>query len=109
MFSFSEINCEHPGSINNGDIHGTTYTYGVTVSYTCHGDYLFVDGSSSRTCQLSALWSGSKPRCACKFDCYVQEYISKKQILRFKEIELRVGHFRNKYTLETHHRFLFCQ
>ena len=63
---FSEINCGHPGSIKNGDIHGTTYTYGTTVSYTCHGGYLLVDGSSSRTCQLSAIVSGTKPRCACK-------------------------------------------
>ncbi|CAC5361881.1 unnamed protein product [Mytilus coruscus] len=60
----AQINCGNPGSISNGNLNGGTFTYGRTVRYTCHSRYLLVGGSSSRRCQLGALWSGRKPRCA---------------------------------------------
>ncbi|CAG2248857.1 unnamed protein product [Mytilus edulis] len=64
-----QVNCGNPGSISNGNLHGGTFTYGSTVRYTCHSGYLLVGGSSSRSCQLSELWSGRKPRCAYYNSC----------------------------------------
>ncbi|XP_052070060.1 fibropellin-3-like isoform X3 [Mytilus californianus] len=64
-----QVNCGNPGSISNGKLNGGTFTYGSTVRYTCHSEYLLVGGTSSRRCRLSALWSGTKPRCAYYNSC----------------------------------------
>ncbi|CAG2248856.1 unnamed protein product [Mytilus edulis] len=65
----AEVNCGYPGYISHGKLHGSTFTYGRTVRYTCDSGYLLVGGSFSRRCQLSALWSGRKPRCAYYNSC----------------------------------------
>ncbi|CAC5361885.1 unnamed protein product [Mytilus coruscus] len=51
------VNCGNPGSI------------GSTVTYTCQTGYLLLDGSPSRKCELNAIWSGTKPRCAYYNSC----------------------------------------
>ncbi|XP_071132597.1 sushi, nidogen and EGF-like domain-containing protein 1 [Mytilus edulis] len=64
-----QVNCGNPGSIWHGNLHGSTFTFGRSVRYTCDSGYRLVGGSSSRSCQLSALWSGRKPRCAYYRSC----------------------------------------
>ncbi|XP_076073441.1 P-selectin-like [Mytilus galloprovincialis] len=64
-----QVNCGNPGSLTNGILNGGTFTYGSTVTYTCQTGYLLVDGSSSRKCELNAIWSGTKPRCAYYNSC----------------------------------------
>ncbi|VDI08861.1 Hypothetical predicted protein [Mytilus galloprovincialis] len=64
-----QVNCGNPGSISNGNLNGGTFTYGSTVTYTCYSGYLLVDGTSSRKCELNAIWSGTNPRCAYYNSC----------------------------------------
>ncbi|XP_061166332.1 sushi, nidogen and EGF-like domain-containing protein 1 [Saccostrea echinata] len=59
-----EVTCGNPGSIANGAVVGSEYTYMKTVNYVCNTYYNLTGGSASRTCLLSSLWSGIKPRCA---------------------------------------------
>ncbi|CAC5393168.1 unnamed protein product [Mytilus coruscus] len=59
-----EVTCGDPGSISNGNIDGNQFTYGDTIKYNCNTDYMLIDGSLTRTCQLNGLWNGTKPSCA---------------------------------------------
>lgn len=64
-----QIDCGDPGGLRNGHVHGTRYTYGSHVSYSCSSGYLLTDGSSSRTCSILHTWTGQKPRCAYYNSC----------------------------------------
>ena len=65
----SAVNCGDPGTPSNGRRTGSSTTYNSVVTYTCNTGYR-LEGSSSRTCQSNGQWSGSLPRCNCKF-CFV--------------------------------------
>ncbi|XP_041368178.1 CUB and sushi domain-containing protein 2-like [Gigantopelta aegis] len=54
--------CGSPGTITNGQVHGSSYNYGNIVRYSCN-QYYNMSGNSQQTCQNSGIWSGAKPRC----------------------------------------------
>ncbi|OWF51466.1 sushi, von Willebrand factor type A, EGF and pentraxin domain-containing protein 1-like [Mizuhopecten yessoensis] len=64
-----QINCGHPGTLDNGQVTGSLYTYGASVGYSCNTHYTLVDGTQTRTCQLTGVWSGTLPRCAFSNTC----------------------------------------
>ncbi|XP_062584885.1 protein jagged-1-like isoform X2 [Saccostrea cucullata] len=64
-----EITCGNPGTIANGVVSGSTYTYGNTVTYSCNTHFNLTGGSISRTCQSNFLWNGTQPRCAFVNSC----------------------------------------
>lgn len=65
----SEVSCGDPGSVSNGLVSGSLYTYGKTVTYSCNTHYNLTGGSLSRTCQSNWLWNGTQPRCAFVNSC----------------------------------------
>ncbi|XP_022330019.2 CUB and sushi domain-containing protein 3-like [Crassostrea virginica] len=65
----NEITCGNPGTISNGMVSGSMYTYGKTVSYSCNSHYNLTDGSSTRICQSNSVWDGIQPRCAFVNSC----------------------------------------
>ena len=56
------VGCGDPGSPTNGQRSLSSTTYNSVVTYTCDVGYT-LQGSNSRTCQSSGLWSGSVPQC----------------------------------------------
>ena len=62
----SEITCGNPGSLRHGFVEGSLYTYNSLVIYHCDNFYNLTGGTRTSRCQSNALWSGVKPRCACK-------------------------------------------
>ena len=56
------LGCGDPGSPTNGQRSLSSTTYNSVVTYTCDVGYT-LQGSNSRTCQSSGLWSGSVPQC----------------------------------------------
>ncbi|XP_065068743.1 sushi, von Willebrand factor type A, EGF and pentraxin domain-containing protein 1-like isoform X2 [Rhopilema esculentum] len=59
--------CGMPGSVRNGRIEGTLFTYKNTVEYKCNHGY-FLRGQSTRHCLANQKWSGSTPICE-RVDC----------------------------------------
>ncbi|XP_047200285.1 CUB and sushi domain-containing protein 3 [Hippoglossus stenolepis] len=57
------VDCGHPGSPPNGVLNGEKFTFGSTVRYSCLGGRQ-LKGESSRTCQLSGMWSAPMPFCS---------------------------------------------
>ncbi|XP_055081454.1 CUB and sushi domain-containing protein 3-like [Periophthalmus magnuspinnatus] len=57
------VDCGHPGSPPNGVLSGDKFTFGSTVRYSCLGGRQ-LKGESSRTCQLSGMWSAPMPFCS---------------------------------------------
>ena len=62
----SVVSCGDPGSINNADKSGSTYTYNSQVTYTCQTGYEKTSGSLTRTCQADGSWNGTAPVCSSK-------------------------------------------
>ena len=63
--------CVDPGTLTNGRRTLTGTTVNSRVTYTCNAGYT-LQGPSSRTCQANRRWSGSLPRCICKFSlCFL--------------------------------------
>uniref|UniRef100_A0A8C6SG26 CUB and Sushi multiple domains 3a n=1 Tax=Neogobius melanostomus TaxID=47308 RepID=A0A8C6SG26_9GOBI len=56
------VDCGHPGSPPNGVLSGDKFTFGSTVRYSCLGGRQ-LKGESSRTCQLSGMWSPFSVQC----------------------------------------------
>ncbi|NWW93611.1 DAF1 protein, partial [Rhynochetos jubatus] len=57
--------CSHPPHITNGKLTGNisdTFSYGVSVSYSCNPGYSLV-GNAFITCTASGTWSQPPPRC----------------------------------------------
>ena len=54
-----------PGTPINGQYNLSSTTYSSVVTYTCDDGYT-LQGSNSRTCLDSGLWSGSVPQCTCE-------------------------------------------
>ena len=59
---FLVVDCGDPGTVQNGrrQLRGTSYR--DTVSFQCERGYK-LQGSQSRTCGSSGLWSSSQPSC----------------------------------------------
>ncbi|XP_069121727.1 fibropellin-3-like isoform X2 [Argopecten irradians] len=64
-----QITCGQPGTLDNGHVTGSVYTYAASVGYSCNTHFTLVEGSQTRMCQLNGLWSGTKPRCAFSNTC----------------------------------------
>ena len=58
----SAVECGDPGTPTNGQRSLSSTTYNSVVTYTCDVGYT-LQGSNSRTCQSSGLWSGTQPLC----------------------------------------------
>ncbi|XP_062579053.1 matrilin-3-like, partial [Saccostrea cucullata] len=54
--------CGHPGTPNNGNLHGSDFSQGKSVIYSCKTGYKLV-GNQQRTCQRDKIWSGNLPSC----------------------------------------------
>ena len=72
------VDCGDPGSPTNGQRSLSSTTYNSVVTYTCDVGYT-LQGSNSRTCQSSGLWSGSVPQCSRMLNnglfCCVNKYL----------------------------------
>ncbi len=58
----SAVDCEHPGTPDNGQVEVSTTTFESEVSYACSDGY-YIDGISTRFCQANGTWSGYLPSC----------------------------------------------
>lgn len=56
------VSCLSPGTLLNGAISGTNFSYKAEVTYECKEGYNIV-GPATRTCQENRLWTGTTPRC----------------------------------------------
>ncbi|XP_041369827.1 sushi, von Willebrand factor type A, EGF and pentraxin domain-containing protein 1-like [Gigantopelta aegis] len=56
------VTCGFPASITHGQVHGSSYNYGNTVTYSCN-TYYNMTGYYKQMCQDNGIWSGTKPRC----------------------------------------------
>ncbi|XP_062584741.1 matrilin-2-like [Saccostrea cucullata] len=56
------ISCGHPGIPVNGQLHGSDFSQGKSVTYSCKTGYKLV-GYQQRTCQRDKSWSGGLPAC----------------------------------------------
>ncbi|XP_056008437.1 sushi, von Willebrand factor type A, EGF and pentraxin domain-containing protein 1-like [Ostrea edulis] len=64
-----QVACGNPGSIRNGHVTGSVYTYDSIVVYHCNQYYNLTSGTRTRKCQANSVWSGRKPRCAFVNSC----------------------------------------
>ena len=64
------VDCGDPGTLANGVRRLTTTTLNSVVTYQCNRGYE-LDGSSSRVCQATGVWSGLLPICrgVCVYVC----------------------------------------
>ena len=58
----SEIDCGPLDSPNNGFIDVNETTLSSSAIYNCNTGYI-INGTSTRTCQRSGVWSGVEPSC----------------------------------------------
>ena len=56
------VNCGNPGTLNNGERNGDTFTYNSSVSYQCDSGYSLF-GSVILTCLPNGSWNASIPLC----------------------------------------------
>lgn len=62
MLNCLAVDCGDPGTPANGVRSLTTTTLNSIVLYECNRGFV-LDGSSSRVCQASGVWSGLLPVC----------------------------------------------
>lgn len=62
LFLPAAIVCGPPVSIPNGQVVGTEFTWGSSISYSCNQGYQ-LSLPTVLTCQGSGNWSGEKPQC----------------------------------------------
>ena len=60
--SVAVVECSELTDPENGAVSVTNTTFASTATYSCNDGYSLV-GVTTRTCQASASWSGSKPSC----------------------------------------------
>ena len=65
IFFLSEINCGNPGTPSNGQRHGSDFSFGATVRFTCNHGYE-LNGENSIKCEATGDWSHPTPKCDCK-------------------------------------------
>ena len=58
--------CRDPGTPFHGTRHGSDFSYGRTVEFSCDLGYSLT-GSKRRTCLHGGSWSGSKATCTRKY------------------------------------------
>ena len=57
------VDCDSLADPVNGQVtHTAGTTLGQTATYSCNAGYNLV-GNSTRTCQVTGVWSGSEPTC----------------------------------------------
>ena len=61
LFLTAEIECDDPGSLENGDIQGEDFTFGSEISYVCNENHVLI-GDDTRSCTENG-WSGEAPQC----------------------------------------------
>lgn len=66
----NQIVCGNPGGISHGFVDGSSYVYDSVVVYHCNQYYNLTGGTRTQRCQLNAIWSGKKPRCAFVNSCH---------------------------------------
>ncbi|XP_071137511.1 sushi, von Willebrand factor type A, EGF and pentraxin domain-containing protein 1-like [Mytilus edulis] len=64
-----EINCGNPGPVTNGNVLGSQFFYGSTITFECNNDFNLTRGSSHQTCKSDATWSDKKPLCLYAHTC----------------------------------------
>ena len=88
LFFFSEINCGHPGKLDNGGFKvvpdNSNFVVNTVVQYYCIAGYKLI-GNVERKCQGNSSWSGSRPVCISKFYLFIFYFL--------KQIQLRVYSF----------------
>ena len=71
---FSGVYCREVGAIKNAvktssGFEGGRPVVGSSVVYKCSANYV-LEGSSSRKCEQSGIWSGEQPRCIGKYNTF---------------------------------------
>eukprot|EP00117_Sycon_ciliatum_P048173 scpid2370/ scgid5761/ Sushi, von Willebrand factor type A, EGF and pentraxin domain-containing protein 1; CCP module-containing protein 22; Polydom; Selectin-like osteoblast-derived protein; Serologically defined breast cancer antigen NY-BR-38 len=56
------VDCGEPGSVTHGTRTGNVFTYNANVNFECEAGYR-LQGSMTRRCQASGVWSGTQPTC----------------------------------------------
>lgn len=62
LFLLAAIVCGPPPSIPNGQVVGTDFIWGSSISYSCNQGYQ-LSLPTVLTCQGNGNWSGEKPQC----------------------------------------------
>lgn len=67
VFNLVEIDCGHPGNVNNGGFLVSTknngsFDFNTTISYYCNAGFKLV-GNVNRVCQNTSSWTGTQPVC----------------------------------------------
>lgn len=57
------VDCEQLEHPVDGQVIATATTFGSVASYMCREGHVLVNGSTNRTCQADARWSGTRPTC----------------------------------------------
>lgn len=58
------VTCTGASAPTNGTVSATSATYTNSITYSCNSGYMLSGGSSTRTCQADATFSGTAPTCA---------------------------------------------
>ena len=69
------VNCGDPGQPAHSTKTGSTYTYQLTVSYTCDSGYTHTSGRLQRICQANGDWSGDDIVCSGMIQLLCQMHI----------------------------------
>ena len=67
--------CGDPGTPVSGTKIGNDYRIGATVYYECDSGYR-LDGTGSRQCQQSGIWTGDLPQCIEQRECFKISYLA---------------------------------
>lgn len=59
------VDCGELNLLANGNVDVPSTTYDSVATYTCDDGYTLM-GNDKRTCQNSAMWTGSDPSCESK-------------------------------------------
>ena len=64
--SFVVSDCGDPGTPDNGNTIGDSFTFGSIINHTCNEGYI-INGPPQRECLANQSWSGTLPTCDSKF------------------------------------------
>ena len=65
VYLFIVVNCGDPGTPVNGTRTVSTFSYPITVNYTCNNGFRLI-GNRSLNCLDCGHWSGAPPTCQSK-------------------------------------------